>query len=168
MSPKAVLEGFYIWLEQGFLEADPYAIPASPPWTAAELPPTGLPLPPTFFFAIRPAQQLKSPTTSTGYYPYAAAGVVEFKTDLTWTASVRVNIGGNSLPYQQDQLFEGTLIVYPDLRRALMVSLDANNKNDAEWYLLLDESRTEILTMTTFSGSHRRGVATGRMRPTVK
>ena len=157
------IEGKFGYTMQGFLEAAPFALPErrNPKWPAA---PNGQEFTnPTALLGFLPPQaDLKIPS---GYYPYAEAGYIELNKSLTFTGKVRVNIGGNTIPFDQSHDLEGRYFLQWN-GTGTLTFVEAGIDLGQAFIVRIDDS--EFLIMWAWTNTkdtpHRRAVSTGHMK----
>ena len=135
---------------QGFLQADPFVLPEVN--NPSPVPPDGPFKNPTFFSGFRPIGNGTQQEPS-GYYPYSVAGFIEFDQAGSFTGEFRVNIGGNTPPYQGlPQPTNGNYKLSSNGTGVL--TFFENGSPTQEWFIIVVDPEEEILATITW-GIHR-------------
>jgi hypothetical protein len=157
------IEGKFGFTMQGFLEAPPFATPEQrvPKWAPA---PNGQEFtnPSVLFGFLPPQADLKMPS---GYYPYAESGYIELKKDLSFTGKFRLNLSGNTIPFDESRDLEGRYFLRWDGTGTLTFVEGGIDLGQA-FIVRIDDS--EFLIMWSWTNTkdtpHRRAVSTGHMK----
>ena len=148
---------------QGFIEADPFVLPQQKVPPPEPAPPDGPFLNPTLLLGYSPPGV--DSRSSGGFYPYSEGGYLDLRKDGTFAGILRVNIGGNTVPYDTSHPTEGRYKLNGD-GTGVLTFLNSQAPVLEVFMVIINPAEEMLLTVVwvNTADNHRRSTGTGLMK----